>query len=288
MASKSLTVRQYGPALLGALVLPTLMALFDSTGGALHNLVKEVLTGSGIGWFFFLYPIIFGILFLNYASAFSFLYWSALRCRNEGAEITLPAAARDNNRKSAASGVRPVTLAWVGMPLLMLALIVVRANASAAALAMDQASSDGRRTALLKLIDGGLGVEQMTSGHETALFDAVRGGDEKLMAELLKRRANVNVQNSEGITPLLLAAALGRNELGRVLLDRGASVDASDREGRTPLMLAAMRGNAALARVLLERGASPSRVDTYGKTAAAYAGEEGYQELAGLLSRNLK
>jgi serine/threonine protein kinase len=288
MTSKSLTVRQYGPALLGTLVLPAMMALFDSTGGALHNLVKAVITGSGMGWFFFLYPLIFGILFLNYASAFSFLYWSALRCRNEGAEITLPAAARDHSRKSAASGVRPVTLAWVGVPLIMLALIVVRSNASTDALAMDQASSDGRRTALLKLIDGGLGVEQMTLGHETALFDAVRGGDQKLMAELLKRRANVNVRNFEGTTPLLLAAVLGRNELGRVLLDRGASVDAADREGRTPLMQAAMRGNVAMARLLLERGASASRVDTYGKTAAAYAGEEGYRELTGLLSQNLK
>jgi len=124
-------------------------------------------------------------MFLNYSSAFSFLYWSALRCRNEGAEITLPAAARDDSRKSGAGGVRPATLIWAGMPVLMLAVIVVRASVSPAAQDMDDVSTDGRRTALLKLIDGGRGVDTLLSGHETALFDAVRHGDEKLVAELL-------------------------------------------------------------------------------------------------------
>ena len=284
-ASRSLAVRQYGPALLGSLALPSMMALMDSTGGALHFLVKEILAGSFFGSFVLLYPIIFGIMFLNYGAAFSFLYWSALRCRNEGIEITLPAASRDDSRKSGAGGLRPATLVWAGLPVVMLALIVVRANVSAATQAMEEASSDGRRTALLKLLDGGPGVDQRISGQETVLFDAVRGGDEKLVAELLRRGARVNVTSREGITPLLLAATLGRNELARVLLDRGAAVDAGNRSGRTPLMQAAMRGNVALAQLLLERGAMAGRTDTKGKTAARYAAEEGYGELAGLLAQ---
>jgi serine/threonine protein kinase len=284
-ASVRLTVRQYGPALLGPLVFPAVMSLTDPTGGALHFLVKEILTGSFFGSFVLLYPIIFGIMFLNYGAAFSFLYWSALRCRNEGTEIALPAVARDDSRKSGGGGVGPATLFWAGLPMVLLALIVYRVSVSAGTQAIDEASTDGRRTALLKLLDSGPGVAQRISGQETVLFDAVRGGDETLVAELLQRGAQVNVKNRDGSTPLLLAAALGRNELARTLLDRGAAVDASSRTGRTPLMVAAMRGNAALAKLLLERGANVARTDTEGKTAARYASEEGYGELARLLSQ---
>jgi serine/threonine protein kinase len=283
-ASLALVVRQYAPALVGPLAIPSWMALLDSTGSLLHFALKEVLAGSPLGWMCLLEPILFGIMFARNGQAFSLLYWSALRCRHEGTEITLPAASRDDRRKPA-RGVRPGTLLGVVLPAVMLALIVARYNVSAAVEAMNDASSDGRRTALLKLIDGGLGVEQRLPGKETALFDAVRGGDERLVAELLKRGAKVNVANRDGTTPLLQAAETGRNELARMLLDRGASVDVSDRDGRTPLMVAAMRGNLALAQLLLERGALAVRMDTNGKTAAAYAAEEGYGELAGLLSR---
>lgn len=54
-------------------------------------------------------------------------------------------------------------------------------------------------------------MDTRISGHETALFAAVRDGNEKLVAELLQRRASVNVEAFEGNTPLLQAAALGRN-----------------------------------------------------------------------------
>jgi serine/threonine protein kinase len=209
-ASISLTMRQYGLALLGPLALPAILALLEST--ALRIFVKNVLSRSFLGWMFFLYPVMFGIFFVNWGSAFSFLYWSALRCRNEGIEIALPAAARDDSRQSRVRAVRPVTLIWVGLPIVMLALIVTRANMSAPVEAMDEASTEGRRSALLKLIDGGLSVDTPLSGHETAMFDAVRGGDEQLVAELLRRGAKVNVQNNNGLTPLLLAAMSGRTD----------------------------------------------------------------------------
>jgi hypothetical protein len=279
-ASRNLSVRQYGPPLIASLFFPCFMSIPDST---LHSYGKEVLAGSGIGSLALFEPIVFGMMFLGFGAAFSFLYWSALRCRNEGIEITLPTAAREDSRKSAARTVRPATLIWAGVPAVMLALVVWRVNGRADRQAMEDASNDGRRTALLKLIDGGLGVEQPLSGQETALFEAVRDGDETLVNELLKRGAKVNV-GTRG-SPLLLAAELGRIEMARVLLDRGAKVDASNRDGRTPLMQAAMRGNVALTKLLLERGANVTLVDNNGKTAAAYAAEEGYGELAGLLQK---
>jgi hypothetical protein len=283
-AARSITLRQYGPALLGPLAFPFAMSLFDASGGGLHFLAREFLSGSVFGsMFMFLYPMIFGIMFVNFAQSFSFLYWSALRCRNEGGKIALPAASRDDSRKAAPRGLRPASLMWAVAPIAMLALILVRAAGSAGTQALEDASNDGRSAAVLRLIDGGLGVDQGSSDHETPLFEAVRRGDEKLVAELLKRGAKVNAESRAGMTPLLVAAEWARNDLARVLLDRGAGVEAANKGGRTALMLAAMRGNAALAQLLLEHGASAARADSQGKTAAAYAGEEGYTELAALL-----
>lgn len=283
-ASLSLVIRQYTMALLGFLIFPGIMALTDPTGGAVRFLMKEVLAGSAFGWFIFLYPLMFGFMFLNYCPAFSLLYWSALRWRNEGSEIDLPAPARDLSRKSAAKAFRPATLIWIALPLVFILIIIVRLGSSGPSRALADASGDDRRADVLKLIDGGIRVDQPTGDGETALFDAVRNGDDELVTLLLKRGANVNVTSLDKKTPLLIAARSGRNDLARILLDHGAQVNASDRDGRTALMIAAMRGNRDLAQLLLERGASAAKTDSFGKTAAAYAREEGYDDLAGLLS----
>jgi serine/threonine protein kinase len=283
-AALSLAVRQYGPALIAPFALLAPLTLFF---GSLL-LVKEILAGSAIAWGLLLYSTSLGILYLNFSQAFSFLYWSALRCRNEGSEVPLPAAVRDDGRKSAARVLRPGTLIWAGLPAALLAMFVVGVIRSGATQPLDEASNDGRRTTLLRLIDGGLGVDQLTAKHETPLFEAVRRGDQDLVAELLKRGAKVDVKGRAGMTPILEAAAWGRNDLARVLLDHGAAIDAFNQAGRTPLIVATMRGNAALVQLLLERGANAEHADSDGKTAAAYAREEGYEELAALLSQNRK
>lgn len=286
-ASKNLAVRHYGPALIGALVGPFLIAQISLMNGAQFHLVfTEVLSSSIVGSLFLIYPLMFGTFYLNYGPAFSFLYWSALVCRNEGTEITLPASARDDARKTSTKDIRPATVIWIALPAIMLAVILWRVNAPAAVQAFEEASHDGRRATVLKLIDGGVNVNQTISDRETALFDAVRDGDQKLMAALLDRGAQVNVQGHWG-TPLLLAAEHGHDGLARVLLDRGAVVDSTDRDGRTPLMIAAMRGNVELVQLLLNHGADAARRDNKGKTAAVYAEEEGYRELKDLLSSKI-
>jgi len=283
--SLGLTVRQYGPALVAPLVIAGWMAMIDATGGALRFLGRQALAGTFFGTFMLFYPIVFGNLYLNYGASFSFLYWLSLRCRNESAEIALPKAGREDNRRGAAKTVRPATIVWGVLPLLLLALIITRLNGpSATRQIMEEASDQGRRTALLKLIDSGANARQRISDNGTWLFDAVRNGDGQLVAELLNRGARVNVvERGDGDTALGLAARMGRNDIARLLLDRGASVDAPTVIGHTPLMFAAMRGNLALARLLLERGAVVTRKDNSGKTAADYAFEEGYNDLGVML-----
>ena len=285
MPSISLAVRPCAISLFSVLVMPFMMLLTDPTGAALPWLMKGVMAGTFFGTFVLIYPQIFGIMFLSFVASFPFLYWTALRSRNEGSEIELPPLGREIRGKSGAKGLRPATVLWVALPLVFIAVIFARASVSSTTQALAQASGDGRRATVLKLIDRGLGAEYSTGGGETALFDAVRNGDETLVAGLIARGASVNRKSRGGNSPLVLAASTANNEIGRLLLDHGAQVDITDHDGRTPLMLAAMRGNRPLIEMLLQHGAAPGKRDVYGKTAAAYAREEGYTDVVTLLGR---
>jgi hypothetical protein len=278
-ASAGLMVRQYGPPMIGLFMFPASLSI--AAGGVLAAVARETVTGTTQGWFFLVYPLMFGVMLINYGTAFSFLYWSALRCRGEGGDVALPAAARDESRSK--SAIRPSTMIWIGIPVIMLAVIVVRATSHDEGAALQRALNEGRSAAVLKYLSGGLPVDYRDIGQETPLFEAVRRGQRKLVEALLERGANVNARNRGGATALAVAASHAQPEMAQLLLDRGASVDQANSEGRTALMLAAMSGNRALVQLLLERGAKAGMVDAQHKTAIAYAREEGHEEIVEML-----
>jgi hypothetical protein len=115
-------VRQYARALIGILVMPAVLAWQVP----LPLLTKEMLTGPLR--VVFLYPLMFSLFYINYASAFTFLYWSALRSPGEEVEITLPAAARGEDRRSFSAHVQPSTWIWVGLPTVLLTFVLLGAN----------------------------------------------------------------------------------------------------------------------------------------------------------------
>jgi ankyrin repeat protein len=82
--------------------------------------------------------------------------------------------------------------------------------------------------------------------------------DERLVALLLDRGADVTHANVHGWTPLHQAAYSNLPAMATMLLGAGASVDAPARgAGGTPLVVALFWGNRATAELLAERGLHP-------------------------------
>jgi serine/threonine protein kinase len=126
-ASIALMVRQYAPLLVGFLWLPTVFLGLGAPKRLMPDGLKETLSDSSVGWLVLFNTLFFTSFYLNIGSAFSFLYWSALRCRGEVGEVSLPLLSRSSGRKrDSIAGLRPATLLWIAAPVAMLALILVR------------------------------------------------------------------------------------------------------------------------------------------------------------------
>ncbi len=82
--------------------------------------------------------------------------------------------------------------------------------------------------------------------------------DERLVAILLERGADVTSANAHGWTPLHQAAYSDLPQMARILLDAGARTDVSARgDGGTPLVVALFWGNTTTAELLAGHGVHP-------------------------------
>ena len=96
-------------------------------------------------------------------------------------------------------------------------------------------------------------------------------GDTAMADLLLTWGVNVNAQDEEGVTALMIAARDGNAALVQRLLDRGATVDVRTRLGWTALTYAALQGYPHVARRLLSAGADPTLRDRSGWTPLMHA-----------------
>lgn len=111
---------------------------------------------------------------------------------------------------------------------------------------------------------------------DAALHIVVRARDYTWTSFLLSKRANPNIQNRQGETPLSLAAGLGWLEGAELILARGGAVDLPNQRGETPLILAVHRRDMGMVSLLLRAGANPLRKDTMGGYSALdYARQDG-------------
>ncbi len=129
----------------------------------------------------------------------------------------------------------------------------------------------------------------LSLGPKLDVFDScVAGLAERVLPQVHADRALLTAQNSDGWTPLHLAAFFGHPELATALLDAGADVNArsSNAMKNTPLHAAAAGGQAGLVELLLKRGADPNATQEGGWTALHSAAQAGNREMVEVLLTN--
>jgi len=108
----------------------------------------------------------------------------------------------------------------------------------------------------------------MNEAWQTALMAAANDCDEKLVNDLIDRKANVNVGSEFGMTALMYARCL---PVVKLLLSAGASVKDKDITGKTALYWATQQADPDVVRVLIEAGASVNAKDDKGMSALQLA-----------------
>lgn len=103
------------------------------------------------------------------------------------------------------------------------------------------------------LLDKGANVNAKSTQGNTPLHYAAKQNEAAIAQLLLERGAAINDQRSlDGWAPLHFAAFNNSTETLQLLLERGANVDIQNKDKETPLVLATRKDHAGAAQLLLE------------------------------------
>ncbi|XP_066275124.1 uncharacterized protein [Branchiostoma lanceolatum] len=142
--------------------------------------------------------------------------------------------------------------------------------------ALQLATREGHEKIVAELLKAKADVNLTTTGGYTALHIAAQKGHEVMVPWLIDAGAKVNATTvfQEGLTPLHLSARFGHRGTAEELIKADADVNARDNEGSTPLHLAARYGRPTCVPALLQAGADVRIKDGGGRTAEDLAADE--------------
>ncbi len=108
------------------------------------------------------------------------------------------------------------------------------------------------------------GTAKSGGPQDYSLFNAIRRGDLALLVSHLREGTPLNVQTSDGTTPLMIAALHGTPEVLGLLLRHGADPNAVNKDGASALLFAA--GDLHKVRLLIDGGAQVNVRTALGNT----------------------
>ncbi|WP_439070512.1 ankyrin repeat domain-containing protein [Serratia nevei] len=111
-------------------------------------------------------------------------------------------------------------------------------------------------------------VKQQLNNH---LWNAARIGDGDVIESFITAKYNLNVQDENGNSAVILAAYHGHQVTVMKLLNSGADPCLQDKHGNTALMGAIFKGEVKIARLLIAAKCNPDTRNNAGQTAAMYA-----------------
>ena len=119
------------------------------------------------------------------------------------------------------------------------------------------------------------------------LLDSVENNNFKITKLLTTRVENINVQDAEGVSPLILAAKKGAFDSISALLDNGADISLKDNRNITPLMWATKQGCFECVSLLLKHGANPNKKSASGNNSIMFAAKSNSQILEILINSEI-
>lgn len=145
------------------------------------------------------------------------------------------------------------------------------------------------------LLKAGVPINAQANDGATALLVAVNARDVECVKLLIAARADVNLSDKYGTTPLMEASKKGtdlfvantsknRTTIAKALIEAKADIHAVTPEGVTALLFAAATGDTETVRLLLMRGADKTAADAKGRNALYYAQKNKHKAIVELLS----
>lgn len=122
-----------------------------------------------------------------------------------------------------------------------------------------------------------------TDGN-TPLGMAAYTGNVKIARLLLENGAGINVANVDKLLPLHVAVKNDRKEMIVFLLGKGADVNAKAENDLSPLHYNALQGDSEITRILIAKGAAVNALDTDASTPLHYASSQGFIKVVKVLT----
>jgi hypothetical protein len=113
------------------------------------------------------------------------------------------------------------------------------------------AIKNGQDDVAAYLLDVGASIDLR---KPTRMNDIASAGLSRTLGGLLRRGANVNSVDHDGLSPLHVAARGGYEPIVKMLLDAGANIDLADKNGSTPADMAVACGHESIATMLHNHG----------------------------------
>jgi uncharacterized protein len=138
-----------------------------------------------------------------------------------------------------------------------------------------------RKNMFDRLITENVPIDTPNKEGFTPLSMSLYSREYEMAKTLIKKGADLNFENSGGVTPFMLAVSAGRNsqpEIVKLMIEKGADIHKVDSEGKTALFYAVGKIWIDVTEILLEAGADPKVVDKKGRTVLDLLTGEGEKE----------
>ena len=158
-----------------------------------------------------------------------------------------------------------------------------------------QETSDKRQPIITATIAGHVDIIEILISYDVNINCKMKGGWTPLLLavcynrfELVEKmiekfKADPNLPNDDGKTPMHIAASNGYNEVLRILLKYDVDINCKMKGGWTPLLLAVSNNRFGLVNEMIELGADPNLPNDDGRTPVYIAASKGYSKIINIL-----